>query len=98
MFKRYIDYVKDNPKNYWFKAKWLGWGWTPVTWQGWLVIAVYMVLVIFLANRVEEETAFNIVAVNFLLPFAVLTVLLIRICYIKGEPPRWQWLPPKSKR
>jgi hypothetical protein len=34
MFKKYIEYLKDNPQGYWFKRKVWGWGWTPVTWQG----------------------------------------------------------------
>jgi len=37
MLKKYIAYLKDNPKRYWFKAKMYGWGWTPVKWQDWLV-------------------------------------------------------------
>ena len=31
---------------YWFPAKRYGWGWGfPTTWQGWLVIALYVVLI-----------------------------------------------------
>jgi len=26
MFKKSIDYLKDNPRGYWFKAKLRGWG------------------------------------------------------------------------
>jgi hypothetical protein len=36
---------------------------------------------------------------NFLvsaLPIIVLTILLITICYKKGEGPRWQWGSPKK--
>ena len=40
MFKESIAYLKDNPHGYWFKAKLYGWGWVPVKWQGWLVVAV----------------------------------------------------------
>ena len=33
MFKNYLDYIRDNPKGYWFKRKPFGYGWTPVKWQ-----------------------------------------------------------------
>ena len=39
MIKEYIAYLKDNLKRYWFKSKLYGWGWVPVKWQGWLVVA-----------------------------------------------------------
>ena len=28
----------------WFKAKKYGYGWYPATWQGWLVILVYLTI------------------------------------------------------
>lgn len=34
---------KKNEKKFWFKRKRYGYGWAPSTWQGWLVIAVYVV-------------------------------------------------------
>jgi len=37
-FNDYIEYVRDNPRRYWFKRKLFGWGWTPVTRQGWAVV------------------------------------------------------------
>ncbi len=27
MIKKYLNYIKDNPEHYWFKAKIYGWGW-----------------------------------------------------------------------
>jgi hypothetical protein len=33
---------------YWFRAKRYGWGWgLPAKWQGWLILAVYVALIIF---------------------------------------------------
>ena len=49
-----------NDQRYWFPAKRYGWGWGfPRTWQGRVVLAVY--------------------------------VILIAVCWAKGEPPRWRW-------
>ncbi|HYC83050.1 MAG TPA: hypothetical protein VEB60_00680, partial [Candidatus Paceibacterota bacterium] len=42
----YLRYAKDNPQRLWFKRKLYGWGWTPVTWQGWLAVLAYAGLVI----------------------------------------------------
>lgn len=100
MFKEYLAYLKDNPKGYWFKAKLYGWGWVPVKWQGWAVILVYIGLVTSLLANAEKEIPGNPNSgTNFLvlgLPIILLSILLIIVCYKKGEKPRWQWGPPKK--
>ncbi|MCA9366439.1 hypothetical protein KC722_02560 [Candidatus Kaiserbacteria bacterium] len=97
-WKRYKAYVKDNPERYWFKRKLFGWGWTPVTWQGWLVtlsVVVAILLNAFCRNleaMTDREALTQIVA-----PSLLLAVLLIVICYKTGESPRWTWGFPKDK-
>lgn len=98
MIKEYIKYFKDNPEGYWFKAKLYGWGWVPVKWQGWLVILVYVLAITFFALTIDENSPAREVAFTFILPVALLTVTLFRICYKKGEKPHWQWGPPKDKK
>jgi hypothetical protein len=94
MIKEYVEYLKDNPKGYWFKAKLYGWGWTPVTWQGWLIILIYILTVIDFALTANDSAVFS----TFILPVVILTTALIITCYKKGEKPRWQWgLPKKDK-
>lgn len=93
----YIRYAKDNPQHLWFKRKLFGWGWTPVTWQGWAVIGAYIVLVSAFAFTIDESSPAREVAFTFIMPILFLTALLIRICYIKGEKPRWQWGKDISK-
>lgn len=97
MFKEYQDYVKDNPKGYWFKNKIYGWGWTPVTWQGWAVTLGYVVLITALAFTIDTDSPSRETAFMFLIPVAILTSALIRICYAKGEKPEWRWGIPKKK-
>ena len=79
----------------WFKRKTYGWGWVPVTWQGWAVTIGYVVIVLFLVLNREESIPGNPDSgSNFLvlgLPIVLLTALLIFIAYKKGEKPRWQW-------
>ncbi len=100
MIKEHIDYIKDNPQGYWFKAKLYGWGWTPATWQGWCIILAYVALIFTLIISIEKDIPGNPDSgSNFLtlaLPIIILTTLLIFICYKKGEKPRWQWGPPKK--
>lgn len=98
MLEEQLAYFRDNPKGYWFKAKPYGWGWVPVRWQGWAVVGAYIVGVLFFAFTLHETSPVEEVAFTFLLPISLLSITLIRICYIKGEKPRWQWGPPKEKK
>lgn len=91
LYKDYVEYFKDNPEGYWFKRKLYGWGWTPVKWQGWLTIGVYIVLVLAFALTIDESSPAREIVFTFILPITLLTVTLIRICYKFGEKPRWQW-------
>ncbi len=100
MIKEYINYLKDNPQGYWFKAKLYGWGWTPATWQGWLAIFIYITLITILLILREEpipgnpDSGSNFITLG--LPIIVLTIILITLAYKKGEKPRWQWGPAKK--
>lgn len=75
-------------KRYWFPTRSYGWGWgLPVTWQGWVVLAAYAAGIVVLWQRVppEEEPT------RYAVYFALLTLALVLVCWIKGEPPRWRW-------
>ena len=77
----------ERPKNYWFPTKRYGWGWGPPrVWQGWLVLAGYLVgmVVIFLQVSPSAEPS------RFALYVFALALLLVAICWLKGEPPRWR--------
>lgn len=92
MIKEYIEYLKDNPKGLWFKRKLYGWGWTPVKWQGWMVILVYVVVLVKLFVIFDSTShSGSDTLIHMFLPWVMLTGLLIYICYRKGESPRWQW-------
>ena len=71
-------------RTFWFKRRRYGWGWYPVTWQGWLVVAIYVVLVGMLA-RWESPWALGSIA------FA--TGLLLVMTGLTGPRPRWRWGP-----
>lgn len=91
IFTKYIDYLKDNPKGYWFKRKLYGWGWTPATWQGWLVTTIFIILILLFAFTIDENSNTSEIFFTGVLPIVLLIITFIRICYKKGEKPEWQW-------
>jgi hypothetical protein len=75
-------------EKYWFPAKRYGWGWGfPVTWQGWVTLAVYAALLCLVIIKFEPHGH----PVAFAVLVAVLTLALSVVCWLKGEPPRWRW-------
>lgn len=73
---------------YWFPAKTYGWGWgLPVTWQGWLVLLTYTLSMI-IAGVVFPPATQNMA---FITCVAGLSLVLVVICWLTGEPPRWRW-------
>lgn len=91
MLKKYLDYLKDNPEGHWFKRKLFGWGWVPVTWQGWLITLIYTLLILLFAATIDNDSPAREVFFTFLLPVLLLTIAFIRIAIKTGEQPRWQW-------
>ena len=86
LFKEYINYIKDNPKGYWFKAKWYGWGWTPVKWQGWLTVLIFIAILFFNFLRIDANShSVSDTLRPFFIQTIVLVFILIYICYKKGE-------------
>lgn len=77
-----------NEKRYWFPAKRYGWGWgLPVTWQGWVVLVVYLALLVI--GRYAFPPSHS--TVGFIVYVVALSVVLSVVCYVKGEPPKWRW-------
>lgn len=72
-------------KPFWFEAKTYGLGWSlPVTWQGWLTVLTYLVLLIAGLVLIPRGSRW---------PYVVaITVILVAIIVWKGEKPfRWRW-------
>ena len=78
----------SNPPRYWFPAKRYGWGWgPPATWEGWAVFlgffaSLFAGVALFPPRRHMAE---------FIAFVAALSLLLLVVCWVKGEPPRWRW-------
>jgi hypothetical protein len=72
----------------WFPAKRYGWGWGwPCTWQGWVVFFAYLALLLagFALFPPQLEPG------AFVAYTASISAVLIGVCYLKGERPRWRW-------
>jgi len=77
----------SNDGRFWFPAKRYGWGWgSPTTWQGWVILLVWLAAIAAGSLFFMPHHLFGFLA--FLL---VMTILLLAICYAKGEPPAWRW-------
>lgn len=80
------------PQKLWFKAKRYGWGWYPVTWQGWLVIIMYTLFIthraVVVSAMFDTETS---ALFRYFFEMIIPTILLLWVCYKKGEKPRWRW-------
>jgi hypothetical protein len=73
---------------FWFPAKRYGWGWgIPTMWQGWVVLAAFVLLVVVGAFAFPPAAA----TFEFVAYVLVLNVLLVCVCWLTGEPPRWRW-------
>ncbi len=81
---------ESDQKEYWFPAKKYGYGWgLPVTWQGWIIFMIYLTLItvgIFLFPISSKAGL-----LQYSIFTAVLTIVLIAVCWLKGEPPKWRW-------
>lgn len=82
--------------SYWFKRRRYGWGWTPVTWQGWSVLGVFLVYAI--GTSVLLSLTTTLTDLQFI--FTYLTLLSLGLAVMlwltmKHSPKgkwRWGWL------
>ncbi len=101
--KNYVEYMKDNPNKLWFKMKLYGWGWVPVSWQGWLTILFFVGVLIGNGLYLESQVSQTVTPTtsDFLIFYGTLIIsiaALILIAYKKGEKPKWNWgLKVKNK-
>ncbi len=76
----------------WFKAKTYGYGWTPCTWQGWLVTGIYIVLTIGTLTVIDSLQLSDVFAAMAFVPLVLIyTFVLLYICVKTGEKARWRW-------
>ncbi len=80
--------MPSDKKKIWFPAKRYGWGWgMPCAWQGWVVLAAYVLLACGGAVFLKPDKNLGL----WIAYVAILSVIMILICFLKGEKPRWRW-------
>lgn len=77
----------------WFKRRRYGYGWTPVTWQAWLLVLLYLVVVIVGAVSIAaaKVPVTSTDALIYLSYIVLATAALIRISILRGPKPKWRW-------
>jgi hypothetical protein len=84
----FIEAEMNAPDKYWFPAKRYGWGWgLPSSWHGWVVLAVYVSSLAFIVYFFSLTDNVALLGAGV----ATSTAILLAVCWLKGEPPRWRW-------
>jgi hypothetical protein len=85
--------MKSTKTPLWFKRRRYGYGWIPVTIQGWIVVFVYLVVVVGGAAAFLDapETTSDRESAFFLLFATIATMGLLSLTRYKGPKPRWRW-------
>jgi len=75
-------------RDYWFPAKRYGWGWgVPSRWQGWAVLLLYSAAIAGIVIFFRPDRA----PLAFVVLSGIASLLLVAVCWLTGEPPRWRW-------
>ena len=81
------------PPSYWFPAKRYGWGWgPPCAWQGWVVVVAWILALALGLVLLRRASPLGTGAF-----IGAMSVLLILICWLTGEPPGWRSGGPGKK-
>jgi hypothetical protein len=76
----------------WFKARSFGWGWTPCSIEGWLVVIGFVMALLAISFMLKEGNV-----IEYMLWFVSLVALIMIIGYKKGEKPHWSWGKKKAQ-
>ena len=90
--------MNQKNKRHWFRARKNGYGWTPASFEGYLVIFLYIILNIGLFIRINRNSdSGSDTLIGFGPIFVILTLILIFTCLLKGEKTNWNWGRKKTK-
>ena len=82
-------------KKLWFRARDYGWGWYPATWEGGVVLGLWVLCLFLLVRYADPE----LYPVRWAAGLAASVAVLIAVCWRTGERPSWRWagrpMPPR---
>ena len=87
----------EETKRYWFVNKKVGIGWVPATWEGWLMILLYVVAMFSLVRSTLSEKVITQDFFVFIIGTSLLLILLMTICIKFGEPLEWRFWTKRKK-
>ena len=89
----------ETNKDYWFRPRYLGWGFTPISWQGWLATIALIGMVLLSAGShgffTRPDTINQEDGLGYLFDIIVLLTIfsLIALPRTKGRV-KWRWNKP----
>ncbi len=81
-------------KFYWFKRRLYGYGWMPVSWQGWAatIIWITLIVVVNLFWPSSKSSGFlDFESIRYWLILILSTLIFSTITLLKGPKPKWRW-------
>lgn len=79
---------------YWFKPKTYGWGATPTTWEGWLVVVGFIAYILSISSFLTR----NMMGSYFLyFSIGIAAIIVISIKKTEGKW-KWNWGKKPNKR
>lgn len=85
--------MNDDHKKYLIKRRRYGYGWIPVTWQGWLFLILQAGIVItaatFLPHKPAQPTTAELV--QFFIIFGLAVANLVLVSVQMSPTPKWRW-------
>ncbi|MBI4080308.1 MAG: hypothetical protein HY430_00890 [Candidatus Levybacteria bacterium] len=82
---------------HWFKADSHGFGWSPATWQGWLILITYIVFIVGMFFKIDTVShSGSDTIIGMVIPFLFATGILFALCLLTGEKPSWRRVSKKK--
>jgi len=88
--------MKLKSNKYWFRSKYYGWGFFPISWEGWLATLVVILLIMASAYSngffTDPEHVSGENVVRYLFDVAIISVVLTLVFKPKTRGKlRWRW-------
>ncbi len=65
-----------------------GWGWVPISWEGWAVTAGFIAYTIFISTGMDKSVS---PTSEWWMQLGIGIIVFIMIAYQTGPSPRWRW-------